>query len=166
MGLSAISETIPTGNPIPSSITLKHHLFNARISKKSPKEICESAMNDKQDEFGKAGLFRKVSKLPLAKTPNALEGVVFGLWWSGNFPHLQGVFLRYSSITFIGTKKKATQAAARVANAALTNRISFYGTPDIILTGKDSRVTGSGFPQCVTRKTLLYRRLFHVITKV
>ena len=46
----------------------------------------------------------------------------------------------------IGNKKKAEQTAGKVANAALENRISFFGPPDIILTGKDSSFSGSEFP--------------------
>ena len=46
---------------------------------------------------------------------------------------------------FIGTNKEKEQTADKAVQEVLGNRVSVFGTPDIILADKDSRVVGSEF---------------------
>ena len=45
-------------------------------------------------------------------------------------------------VTFIGNNKKAAETADKVENSIFSYRVSLFATPDIILTGKDSRFIG------------------------
>ena len=86
--------------------------------------------------------------MPTAQDYNALAGMGFVNYGDGSiFLHFRDTFSRYPSISFIGTKKKKEQTSAKVVNAALTNWVSFSGTPVIISTDKDSRCTWSKFSQ-------------------
>ena len=60
------------------------------------------------------------------------------------FIRLRDTFSRYYMITFTGGKTQNEQAADKAAHAVLANWVSFPGTPDIILTDKDSGFIGSG----------------------
>ena len=69
-------------------------------------------------------------------------------------------FPRYSTIKFIGAKKKKGRTAGKVVYLALTNWVSSPCAPGIILTGKYSRFIGSEFRNIATNKILHYNRLF------
>ena len=79
---------------------------------------------------------------------------------------MQYTFSRYSAVAFNGTKKNQRGTADKVVNSALTSKICFYATPDILLTDKDSRFTWSKFPQFRDGRNSTYRRLFLVVFKI
>ena len=69
------------------------------------------------------------------------------------FLRLRDTCSRYTAITFTGAKKQKGTPSDKLAHAVLTNRISFYGTPDIVWADKDSRFIGSELPRfCIGRK--------------
>ena len=127
MELPAISERIPAGLPKTSRITIKHHLFNMRIRKKLFKSTHGNVMKDNGVEFTIARLFRRLVTIHISPTFNDLSGMDFvDYGGEATFRHLQDNLPRYSSITFIGAKKKKGRSSGKVVNSALTNWVSFF----------------------------------------
>ena len=100
----------------PPWITLKHHLFNAKIPNKLLKAIREIATGDKKDSFAKGRLFQTVCKILISKTPDELSGVDFSDYGDPATTPYARYFSRYSLI-FIFGDKKAAQADDKVVNA-------------------------------------------------
>ena len=94
MEIADISERISAGLPNPSWLTIKHRLFGAHISRKSPQSLRENAMNDKKDEFMQKRLSRRVVKIPIAKAPDGLVGMDFSDYGGKQFSSICEILFR------------------------------------------------------------------------
>ena len=82
-------------------------------------------------------------------------------------PPIRKILFRVIRRLFVfGNKRTEGDPVDKVANAVLTNWVSFCGTPGIISAAEEPRFTGSEFRNFVMNKTLLYRRLSMGIFKV
>ena len=67
-----------------------------------------------------------------------------------------GRLFAISSHNFPGSKKKEEQTAKMVKWSAIADRISIFGTPEILMVGKDSRFTG-GFQDFYTSRNVIFQ---------
>ena len=107
MELSAIPKRIFTGFPNPEWRALIHHLFNAHVPKKLANAIGENATNDKNNEFRKEMIFRRVAEVHISKTFNEFGEMDFAHYGEqATSPQLRDTSSRFPTITLIGTKKR------------------------------------------------------------
>ena len=101
-------------------------------------------------------MFGRVSKIPIANTFSELVEMDFVDYGDhATFLHIQDTFSRFSVIFFLGTKKREEQTAEMVREAMISNWIAVFGTPGILLVGKDKRFIGKIFQDFCTGRNII-----------
>ena len=99
----------------------------------------------KKGDFKKERMFAGLDKIPRSDTLNELAGMDFADYGdSATSPHIHDTFSRFSAIVFLGAKKKEEQTA-EMAGGVISDWVAVFGTPEIMMVGKDSRFIGGVF---------------------
>ena len=160
--LAAISNRVYRGFAKPPWSTLKHHLFNAHIPKKSFKSVCELCIQDRKDEFKQERLLQRVSEIHIPRTFTGLVemDIVDGREDGGISTHPRYISNVLCDFLFFGEEKEKGAQCGKIGAKCVKNAISFFGTPDTSLADKDARFAGADFHDVAQIATSIYRMLF------
>ena len=91
-------------------------------------------------------MFGRVAKIPISNTFGELAEMDFSDYGDyAAFLHIQDTFSRFSVIILLGANKKEEQTAGMVKQSLISDRVAIFGTPEILMVGKDSRFIGGFF---------------------
>ena len=62
--------------------------------------------------------------------------------WTMRLFYTYEILFRGFQPSFLGAKKKEEQTAEMVKSSTISDRIAIFGTPEILMAGKDSRFIG------------------------
>ena len=89
-------------------------LLYGEIPKKLPKELKAVSANYKKGEFKHGAMFGRVSKIPIANTPNELTEMAFPDYGDfATFLHIRGTFSRFAAAISRGRNRKKDKRPKR-----------------------------------------------------
>ena len=127
-------------------------MLAVKITKHLFKKIKELAGSDKKGDFNQERMFGWVAKIPIANTSNGLVEMDFVEYGDhAAFLHIQDTFSRFTVIIFSRTKKQEEQTAEMAKESAISERMAFFGEPEITTADKGSRFAGGDFSRFLRR---------------